>query len=139
MKPVLYVDIDGVLLANEHNLTQGATEFIKYVADNFEVYWLTAHCRDGNADWAVEYVNRTSKEDLTPWLSKFKPTSWGMFKTDAIDMAKDFIWFDDDVFEEEYEILKDAKKLDCLHEVDLQSSPLQMKQELNALQSLYQI
>ena len=43
MKPSLYLDIDGVLLANEENLTIGAIEFIKYAADNFEVYWLTTH------------------------------------------------------------------------------------------------
>ena len=40
-KPTLYLDIDGVLLANELNLAEGAKEFIKYAADNFEVYWLT--------------------------------------------------------------------------------------------------
>jgi len=30
MKPSLHLDIDGVLLANEENLTIGAIEFIKY-------------------------------------------------------------------------------------------------------------
>ena len=34
MKPELYLDIDGVLLANEENLAIGAAEFIKYAAKN---------------------------------------------------------------------------------------------------------
>lgn len=33
----IYVDIDGVLLANEENLATGAAKFIKYAADNFDV------------------------------------------------------------------------------------------------------
>ena len=30
MKPTLYLDIDGVLIANEENLAIGAAEFIKF-------------------------------------------------------------------------------------------------------------
>ena len=54
----VYVDIDGVLLANEENLAIGAAEFIKYAADNFDVYWLTTHCMDGTTDHAIEYLQR---------------------------------------------------------------------------------
>lgn len=77
----IYLDIDGVLLvdvgkpahlANEENLAIGAAEFIKYAADNFDVYWLTTHCMDGTTDHAIEYLQRGSNEDLRPWLEKFK-------------------------------------------------------------------
>ena len=68
MKPALYLDIDGVLLANEKNLAIGAAEFIKYAADNFDVYWLTTHCMDGTTGHAIEYLQRGSDEDLRPWL-----------------------------------------------------------------------
>lgn len=64
--PTLYIDIDGVLLANEHHLAEDAAEFIKYIADNFEVYWLTTHCQLGDAMWAVTYVARATDEDVTP-------------------------------------------------------------------------
>lgn len=74
----IYLDIDGVLLANESNLSEGAIEFIKYAADNFEVYWLTTHCMNGDPVHAVEYIARVEKEDLRPWLKKFKPTVWSL-------------------------------------------------------------
>ena len=31
----LYVDIDGVLLANEANLAIGAADFIRYISEHF--------------------------------------------------------------------------------------------------------
>ena len=80
MKPTLYLDIDGVLLANEENLSIGAAEFIKYAADNFDVYWLTAHCMDGATGHAIEYLQRGSDEDLRSWLMKFKPVTWSLKK-----------------------------------------------------------
>ena len=85
MKPNLYLDIDGVLLANEENLSIGAAEFIKYAADKFDVYWLTTHCMDGTTGHAIEYLQHGSDEDLRPWLEKFKPVTWSLKKTEAID------------------------------------------------------
>lgn len=135
MKPNLYLDIDGVLLANEENLSIGAIEFIKYAADNFEVYWLTTHCMDGDPTHAVEYVQRTTDEDLRPYLRKFKPTTWSLAKTDAIDMNKPFIWYDDDCFSGERIALEQAGKLDSWFKVDLREYPDQMVKELITLQS----
>lgn len=66
MKPSLYLDIDGVLLANEESLAIGAAEFVKYAADNFDVYWLTTHCMDGTTDHAIEYLQRGS-DTMSPW------------------------------------------------------------------------
>ncbi len=132
-KPTLYIDIDGVLLANECNLAEGAEEFIKFVADNFEVCWLTTHCMHGDAKWAIEYVNRASKMDLLPYLSKFKPTTWGLNKTDAINMKENFLWFDDDCFTGEKLALERADKLDSLVKIDLATSQYQMVDELARL------
>lgn len=133
--PVIYLDIDGVLLANEEYLAEGAAEFIKFAADNFDVYWLTTHCMDGNPDHAIEYLNRASDEDLRPWLKKFKPTVWSLAKTDAIDMSKSFIWYDDDCFSGEKVALEQARKLDSWFKIDLREHPDQMVKELITLQS----
>jgi hypothetical protein len=135
MKPNLYLDIDGVLLANEENISIGAIEFIKYAADNFEVYWLTTHCMDGDPTHAIEYVQRTTDEDLRPFLRKFKPTTWSLAKTDAIDMNKPFIWYDDDCFSGEKIALEQAGKLDSWFKVDLREHPDQMVKELITLRS----
>lgn len=133
----IYVDIDGVLLANESNLADGAEEFIKYIADNHNVYWLTTHCMHGDGAWAVEYVDRTTEEDLTPWLKKFIPTTWSLKKTEAIDFTQPFIWFDDDLFSGEKADLQEHNALDGWYEVNLQKHPDQLRRELKNLMSIH--
>ncbi len=135
MKPIIYLDIDGVLLNSELNLAEGAAGFIKYAAENFEVYWLTTHCMHGDPDHAVEYVNKASKEDLTPWLKKLKPTTWGLAKTDVIDMTKPFLWYDDDCLYGERMALNEAGVPDSWVKVYLDENPDQMIKELDRLRS----
>lgn len=132
----IYLDIDGVILANESNLSEGADEFIKYVAENFTVYWLTTHCMHGDGAWAVEYVNRASKEDLKPYLEKFIPTKWSLMKTEAIDFTKPFIWFDDDCYSGERLELHKNKAMNSWYEVNLSKYPEQLVGELKGLKSL---
>ncbi len=134
--PVIYVDIDGVLLANESNLAEGAEDFIKYIADNFEVYWLTTHCMRGEADWPVKYVNRASDEDLSPWLQKFKPTKWSLKKTEAIDFSRPFLWYDDDCFSGEKIDLAENNAADSWMQIELHKYNDQMVHELKMLKSI---
>jgi len=136
MKPTLYLDIDGVLLANEENLAFGAAEFIKYAADNFDVYWLTTHSMDGTTDHAIEYLQRGSGEDLRPWLEKFKPVTWSLKKTEAIDFKKPFLWFDDDCFSGEKIDLHEHGVFNSWIEVNLAKYPDQMVHELKLLKSI---
>ena len=119
----IYLDIDGVILANENNLSLGAVDFIKYITDKYDVYWLTTQCMDGDPSWPIEYINRSSQEDLTPWLNRIIPTSWSENKTEAIDFSKPFIWFDDDLFTEEREELIKHDALDSWIEIDLRKDP----------------
>ncbi len=135
MTPTLYLDIDGVLLANEANLSIGAADFIKYAADNFEVYWLTTHCTDGTTDHAIEYLQRGTNENLRPWLEKFKPVTWNLKKTEAIDFSKPFLWFDDDCFSGEKQDLHEHDAFNSWIEVDLAKHPDQMVHELKLLES----
>lgn len=76
----------------------GAVEFIKYAVKHLGIYWLTTHCMDGATEHAIEYLNRAPDEDLRPWLEKFKPGTWSLKKTEAINFSKPFLWFDDDSF-----------------------------------------
>lgn len=136
MKPNLYLDIDGVILANENNLAIGASEFIKYAVDNFDVYWLTTHCMNGDTAHAIEYVQRGSDENLRPYLTKFKPTTWGITKTDAIDFNKPFLWFDDDCYSGERLVLYENNAFNSWIEIDLVKYPDQLTHELKLLRSL---
>jgi hypothetical protein len=135
-KPILYIDIDGVLLANELNLAIGAEEFIKYAADNFDVYWLTTHCMNGEAEHALEYVSRATKTNLLPWLEKFKPTIWSLKKTEAIDFSKPFLWYDDDCYSEEQKILKEHDVFNSWIEVNLAKYQDQLVHEIKLLKSI---
>lgn len=122
-KPNIYLDIDGVLLANERNLAIGAAEFIKYATEHFDVYWLTTHCMDGNPTHAIDYVQRAADEDLRPYLQKIKPTTWSVAKTEAIDFSKPFLWFDDDCYDDERTTLQDNGALDSWIEINLSDNP----------------
>ena len=135
MKPTLYLDIDGVLLANEENLAIGVADFIKYAADNFDVYWLTTHCMDGTTAHAIEYLQRATSEDIRPWLEKFKPVTWSLKKTEAIDFSKPFLWFDDDCFSGEKIDLQEHGVMDSWIEIDLRNVPDQMTKEMVTLQA----
>ena len=133
----IYLDIDGVLLANEYTLSKGAVDLIKYIADNFTVYWLTTHCMHGDGSRAIEYVNRAADEDLTYWLKKFKPTTWSLKKTDAIDFSEPFFWLDDDCFSSEQSVLNENQVFNSWIEVDLKKYPDQLVHELRLLISIF--
>ncbi|HET8671873.1 MAG TPA: hypothetical protein VFM05_15005, partial [Candidatus Saccharimonadales bacterium] len=104
----VYLDIDGVLLANEAHAANYADEFLQIILERYpdSTYWLTTH------NWNSE--NR-AKEVLAPYLKpetvklldKIKPTKWGEHKTDAINFDEDFLWFDDDLWPDELKALEE--------------------------------
>jgi hypothetical protein len=136
IKPNIYLDIDGVILANEENLSIGAEEFIKYAVENFDVYWLTTHCTQSDAAHAINYVMRAGSESLRPHLEKLIPTSWSDNKTEAIDFSKPFLWFDDDCYLAEKRDLEANNAFNSWIEVDLRNYPDQLMREINLLKSL---
>jgi len=108
----IYLDIDGVLLANELYPAMHAAEFIKYVLTKCpdSTYWLTTHCQ-GDASRPVRDLADKFDTETVELLKKIKPTTWldSANKTDAIDFTKPFLWFDDDLFYKEKEkfLIKD--------------------------------
>ena len=75
MKPNIYLDIDGVLLANENNAAEGADVFLRYVIKNYDVYWLTTHCH-GDASVPVKRFNHLFEPETRKFLPKIKVTDW---------------------------------------------------------------
>lgn len=124
----IYLDIDGVLLANESNAANYADEFLKAVISKYpeSTYWLTTH------NWKGE--NR-AKEVLTPHLNpetvelldKVKPSEWNDLKTDAINFEQDFLWFDDDLWPNELNVLEKHEALQNFMMVDLNKDPNMLK------------
>jgi hypothetical protein len=123
----VYLDIDGVILANETHLANYANEFVKFLVDNFDVYWLTTHCK-GDATVPVTRFGHLFDEDVIEYLKKIKPTTWEYSKTEAIDFEKPFLWFDDDLWDEERDDLIKNNALASWIEVDLNSSPDRLKE-----------
>ena len=126
----IYLDIDGVLLANDRHQANYATEFLKYVLANYpdSTYWLTTHCQ-GDASRPVRDIADLFDAETVEIMKKIKPTIWqnSSSKTDAIDFTKPFLWFDDDLFINERQTLMDHDVLDNWIEVDLRKNPNQLK------------
>lgn len=117
----IYLDIDGVLLANDVYPAKHATEFLKFVTKNFPVYWLTTHCR-GDAEYTCRHLSDKLPEDALQYLPKIKPTNWTTWKTEAIDFSQSFRWFDDYIFEEEKQVLREHEALDSWVEIKLEEN-----------------
>ncbi len=127
--PNIYLDIDGVLLANDLTPANYSKEFLATVLERYPytTYWLTTHC-DGDASVPIQHIGHLFDNETVELMKKIKPTSWQTAKTRAIDFSKPFLWFDDDLFYEEKEVLTKHGALDNWIEVDLAKDPDQLAQ-----------
>lgn len=57
----IYLDIDGVLLANDWNAANHANEFLRLVLEKYPdtTYWLTTHCQ-GDPNTPIQHVGHAS-------------------------------------------------------------------------------
>ena len=122
----IYLDIDGVLIANEMHAAMHANEFLKYILTKYpnSTYWLTTHCQ-GDSSVPMRHISHLFDDDVAELMKKMKPTTWvhSSSKTAAIDFSKPFLWFDDDLFMNERQELLKHKVLENWIEVDLRKDP----------------
>ena len=132
--PNIYLDIDGVLLANDLTPANYVKEFLATVLEKYPytIYWLTTHC-DGDASVPIQHIGHLFDKETVELMRKIKPTSWQTAKTRAINFDKPFLWFDDDLFYEEKETLKKYNLLDNWIEVDLAKNPNQLAEFVTSL------
>jgi hypothetical protein len=125
--PNIYLDIDGVLLANDLTPANHAKEFLQKVLEEYPntTYWLTTHCQ-GDASVPIQHIGHLFDNETVELMKKIKATSWDLAKTRAINFAKPFLWFDDDLFYEERQSLVEHDVLDNWIEVDLSRDPDQL-------------
>lgn len=143
MKPVLYLDVDGVLWDIQQRLkddptisvtsdpttfacgANGLEEFVEYMLEKFEVRWCTT--------WAMHGVMRD--EDLqrledhtgipTDAWAQVKPSlGWVTFKHQNIDWTefregREFVWVEDGLLEEELQMLRVFQCLDNYYYTDV--------------------
>ncbi|MDD4110561.1 MAG: hypothetical protein PHS54_03295 [Clostridia bacterium] len=125
----IYLDVDGVLLTKAGKETNFVKEFLEHVVKNHQVYWLTTHC-NGDAMFTVRFLERFFDDETIEIMKNILPTSWITLKTEAIDFSKPFLWFDDNVFNFEKEILKQHNCLKSLIEILLEEDPDQLNKYL---------
>lgn len=128
----VYLDIDGVLLANDKYIANFSKEFLKYITDNHHVYWLTTHVH-GNTEWVYEYLSRFFDADAMESIKKINVTDkdWDVAKTEAIDFTQPFLWIDDDCYPEEHDDLINCGVLDNWVKIDLAKDVDQLETLLN--------
>lgn len=114
----IYLDIDGVILANDKQAALHADDFIRYIVKRHPAYWLTTHCRNLGDD-PVPTLARFFDAGIVDLLKQIKPSYWDVLKTEAIDFGRPFLWFDDDLLDTEREILEQHNALGSWVEVDL--------------------
>jgi len=113
-KKNIYLDIDGVLLTTKNTtLAQHSIEFIDFILDNYNCYWLTTHCQ-GDSNQAIKYLTPYFDRTTLNKLELVKPTIWKTLKTEAIEFASDFFWIEDYPFTSEKNILIAHN---CLHKL----------------------
>lgn len=123
----LYLDIDGVLLTTKGSKPSAdSEEFIEFITDNFDCYWLTTHCK-GNKNTALKYLGSYFSQPIINKLMQVKETNWDCLKTEAIDFSSNFVWLEDSPMEAEKRVLRENQVLISLIIINL-NNPDELKQ-----------
>lgn len=116
----LYLDIDGVLLgkrAGQIALAKGAEEFLGFVTQHFDCYWLTTHCQ-GDAGTAVARMEPYVSATVHQFLTCIKPTRFNVLKTEVLPKERLFYWVEDRPMASEILFLQDNGLLSRWLKVD---------------------
>lgn len=132
----VYLDIDGVLLANETHAANYADEFLQTILEKYpdSTYWLTTNNWRGE-NRAKEVLAPYLKSETVALLDKIKPSEWNELKTDAINFDEDFLWFDDDLWEDELKVLEKHEAAEQFILVKLDEDPDMLKKLAEAIKT----
>lgn len=125
----IYLDIDGVLLADRATPAYYADEFLQAVLAKYpdSTYWLTTHAWNGENVISHSLAPYLAA-DTQALLSRIKVADWGNDKTDGIDFSQPFLWFDDDLFDGERKALEQHNALTSQVRIDLAGNPRQLEE-----------
>ncbi len=131
----IYLDIDGVILANDKQKAIGAQELLLWllVSDYYDVYWLSTHVK-GSTGWVLNYLRDFFEPHILYRLRDIKPTNWKTAKTDGINFKRPFFWFDDELYPDERKELIRRDAIDCFIPINLSKDPKQLEAILHMLQ-----
>lgn len=118
----IYLDINDALLTHNLKPAEGLRTFLEFILKGNDVYWLTTHCK-GDSAVTINYLRDLLPTDILDLVKQIKPTNWNTRKTEAIDFSKEFLWFDDYLFEAEKSDLQKNNKLESWIKIDLRGQP----------------
>ncbi len=128
----IYLDIDGTLIHEDLSENFGkpaaGLEAFLVALRPHDTFWLTTHCTDGDASQAQRIMKAVLPEAFHGDIDRIQPTVWKRMKTEAIDLNSDFIWFDNDIFIEEWQALVKRGPNQTVVEVDLRTNPRQLEE-----------
>jgi hypothetical protein len=101
-----YLDVDGTIITKEHQEALGLNDFLKYLFNSGEVFWLTTHCRYLDTSSVLSYLEQFLEPKNYALVKNIFPTTWNTMKTEAINFSHPFYWFDDYLLEAEIRILQ---------------------------------
>ncbi len=114
-KPVMYLDVDGVLWTVDGTGYHGAiglAEFMMFALEHYEVRWCTAWAVSGKMDLTrLAMLSEWTGVDILIWVQVESSFGWHTYKTETIDWGevergRRFVWIEDEILSEEYEILR---------------------------------
>lgn len=129
----IYLDIDGTLL---HKTTfkpaNYLKEFLDYVINNHDVYWLTTHC-NGDINATTNYLMQYAPDLDRSLIERIKPTGGYTFKTEVLVLSPDskFLWFDDQPLQGEIKLLEKTNHLQHWVKVNLEDFPNTLQSYIN--------
>jgi hypothetical protein len=132
-RPVLYIDVDGVLLRRRmagifdaFELAPGCLDFLEWATARFRCRWLSTRCRRGWPD-GIRRAFRSAGASLDDprWavLDLIEPALWTLNKSEVLDARSDFWWLDDDPTAQDRDWLRMHNREDRLVEVSSDRDP----------------
>jgi hypothetical protein len=128
--PILFIDIDGVMLRRRHlgmfdgfELAPHCLEFLEFATARFTCHGSHHGVgRDSSTDHGAHFVQPGHRSTI-PVLNLIEPAAWSVNKTEAIDPISDFWWLDDDPTEDDRAWLRSHNRQDRLIEVGSDRDP----------------
>ncbi len=133
----IYLDIDGTLIhddlsENYGKPAKGLEEFLIALRP-YDTFWLTTHCMDGDPIHAQQKMKAVLPVSLFNDIDRIEPTAWSLLKTEGIDWSGDFIWFDDDIYAEEWKRFETAGPNQQVIQMNLRENPEQLIEITNEI------
>jgi hypothetical protein len=118
----IYLDIDGPLIRNGQ-VAAHCFVFLRWAVKFHRPYWLTTRDAHGTHDGILRAYRHALgtpnlPAEIETLIRAVKPTRWRGSKLDAIDLASNWVWIDDDPLLADVETLRCRGLLDRLLNVD---------------------